>query len=190
MWQIVSMISDKVRIRMHIRNLEKKDAPLMLEWMHDPDVVTYLANDFEHMKIENCLSFMEAGAKDEQNIHLAICDDKDEYLGTVSLKNINKIHQNAEYAISTRKKAHGTGAAQFGTKEILKKAFEELGLNRVYLNVLEENVRADKFYNKMGFVYEGTFCRHLFIKGEFHNLKWYGMTKEKYEQLKEKEAQA
>ena len=31
---------------MRLRNLELKDAPLMLEWMHDPDVVKDLCGNF------------------------------------------------------------------------------------------------------------------------------------------------
>ena len=42
-------------------------------------------------------------------------DQDDEYLGTISLKNIDLKNKNAEYAISTRKKARGTGANQQAT---------------------------------------------------------------------------
>ncbi|MDD6194914.1 MAG: GNAT family protein [Lachnospiraceae bacterium] len=165
---------------MHTRPLEEKDAPLMLEWMHSEDVVCYLANDFQSMKLEDCLDFIRGCAEDKDNYHLAICDDCDEYLGTVSLKHIDRKNQNAEYAISTREKAHGTGAAQYGTKAILDKAFGELGLHRVYLNVIDANQRADRFYQKMGFHYEGMFSQHLFLKDRFWNLKWYAITKEEY----------
>ena len=51
---------------------------------------------------------------------------------------------------------------------------------RVYLNVLEENVRANKFYKKCGFRYEGTFQDHLCIHGAYKNLNWYGIRKEDF----------
>ena len=37
---------------MRIRPLEKKDAPLMLEWLQDPSVLTYLRLDGCHMTLE------------------------------------------------------------------------------------------------------------------------------------------
>jgi RimJ/RimL family protein N-acetyltransferase len=103
-------------------------------------------------------------------MHLAIVDEKDYYLGTISLKEIDHAAKNAEYAISTRASAHGTGAALQATREILRIAFEELHLDRVYLNVLDENSRANRFYQKCGFRYEGQFRDHLLIRGELKNL--------------------
>lgn len=166
---------------MYTRPLQEKDAPFMLEWMHSENVVSFLANNFADMQLEDCIEFIKASADDTDNYHLAICDDTDEYLGTVSLKHIDRKNKNAEYAISTREKAHGTGAAQVGTRDILEKAFGELQLHRVYLNVIDANERADRFYQKMGFYYEGIFEEHLYLKGRFWNLKWYGMTKEQFD---------
>lgn len=165
----------------HIRKLEEKDAPLMLEWMQDQELVQFLSKDFSHMELPDCIRFIQSSGEDGENIHRAICGEGDEYLGTVSLKQVDARNQNAEYAIALRRKALGTGASRAGTEEILKIAFEELGLNRVYLNVAEDNVRADRFYKKMNFRYEGTFKEHMFLKGEFRDLKWYGITRREYE---------
>ena len=79
-----------------------------------------------------------------------------------------------------RRCALGTGASHYGTQAVLKIAFEELELNRVYLNVLEENVRANRFYEKAGFRYEGTFREHLLVNGKYRDLKWYALTKTDY----------
>lgn len=87
----------------------------------------------------------------EENIHLAIATDADEYMGTVSLKDIDRKEQSAEFAITVRKSAMGKGYSWYGMREIIQKAFEEYGLNRVYWCVSAQNVRAVKFYNKHGF---------------------------------------
>ena len=137
---------------MKFRKLELKDAEAMLEWMHSKNVVEMLAQNFENKSLEDCKQFIKNANEDESIfLHRAICNDKDEYLGTVSLKHINMQDRNAEYAISMREKAMGTGASMYGTKEILKYAFDELQLEKVYLNVISENVRAKKFYAKAGF---------------------------------------
>ena len=36
---------------MKLRKLEAKDAPFMLEWMHDEDVVRYMRRDFMSMTL-------------------------------------------------------------------------------------------------------------------------------------------
>ena len=164
---------------MKLRKLEEKDIDRMLMWMHDPEINKNFLTDFSKYDRENVKQFVN-NAISKENINLACVDEQDNYLGTVSLKNINLISKNAEYAISFLANAHGTGAAAFATKEILNIAFFELGLERVYLNVLDENKRANRFYKKIGFIYEGEFKKHLYLHGEFKNLRWYRMLKEEY----------
>lgn len=169
---------------MYIRELQEKDAPFMLEWMHDKNLVEFLANDFQKMSIEDCLAFIQNSHTQDGFIHRAVCNEQDEYLGTVSLKNVDVKNGNAEYAIAMRSAALGTGASKAGTEAILQIAFDEMGLNRVYLNVLKDNMRANRFYEKMGFCYEGMFRGHLFINGAYRDLKWYGITKAEYQDRK------
>lgn len=85
----------------------------------------------------------------------------------------------AEYAISTRKYVHGTGATALATKEVLRIAFEKLGLKTVYLNVLEENERASHFYRKMGFEFQRKEEHAVEIKGVWKTLNWYNITNSK-----------
>ncbi|WP_455534654.1 GNAT family N-acetyltransferase [Roseburia inulinivorans] len=157
-----------------LRKLEQKDVPYMLEWMHDPAVACNFRADFKNMTEQNAIEFVK-NSFTEENQNFAFVDDNDEYMGTISLKHISATDKNAEYAIVTRTKAQGTGLAYNATQDILKYAFEELGLHRVYLNVLEENERANHFYKKCGFQYEGKFVDHLFLEGRYKNLNWYGI---------------
>ena len=48
---------------MKLRKLEEKDAPLMLEWMHDPEVVADMRTNFADKTLEDCLSFIKAFVK-------------------------------------------------------------------------------------------------------------------------------
>lgn len=168
-----------------LRQLLLKDAPLMLEWMHDPETQKCFRKDMLQMTIKDAEHFCEASntlkeLKSGESIHCAIVSEVDEYLGTVSLKNIDLEAQNAEYAISLREKARGKGIAKEATMLILKKAFSELGLHRVYLNVLSNNYRAIRLYEKCGFAYEGEFRDHLYLNGEYVSWKWYAMLRDDY----------
>ena len=75
---------------MHLRKLKTQDAQFMLEWMHDDSVIHYMRANFAAMQIDDCMNFIEESMYEKQNVHLAITDDNDEYMGTVSLKNILK----------------------------------------------------------------------------------------------------
>ena len=168
---------------MYLRPLEEKDVEGMLEWMNDPDIqkcFRFLAQDKTREDVLDFIREAEINPVNGKSIHYAIADDNNEYLGTISLKNVDLKSMNAEYAISLRKCAQGKGIAAWATKEILKKAFEEFHLQRVYLNVLSDNEKAIRLYEKCGFVYEGAFRRHLLLRGELKTLKWYSILDSEY----------
>jgi len=162
---------------MRLRQLGKKDAPLILEWMKDPNINCFFRFDPETITIESIINFIDKAMNSQTDRHYALVDDADTYLGTISLKNINMVRKNAEYSISIRKNIIGTGAALFGTTEVLKIAFSKLKLHKVYLNVLSDNFRAIRFYEKIGFVFEGEFVDHLFIRSQYRSLKWYAIVR-------------
>lgn len=169
-----------------IRKLEMKDLPYMYEWMHDEAVTENLQADFASFTKENVSDFIKQAMEQNEssdNIHYAITDENDEYMGTISLKNINRKDKNAEYAIVTRTKAHGKGYAREATKDILSLGFNTYGLEKIYLYVVTENIAANKFYKKCGFKEEGVFRRHLFIHDSFHDIRWYSVLKEELEEI-------
>lgn len=168
---------------MKLRQLKIKDVERMLTWMHSKESKDIFAKDFNKYTKEDVTNFVKM-KNTKNNINYACVNDDDEYLGTVSLKNIDYDNKNAEYAISFMKEAQGTGAALFATKEILKQAFEELNLEKVYLDVLETNKRAISFYKKVGFIQEGTFRKHFIKNNEYINLLYFSILKEEYYEKK------
>ena len=110
---------------MRLRKLEIRDAPLMLEWMRDESVVCYFRKDFAKMTMDDCIDFIQRAQKETENIHLAIADDRDEYMGTVSLKQIRG--NIAELGIALRAAAMGRGYALFGMNEIMEYGFRTRG---------------------------------------------------------------
>ena len=163
----------------HLRKLEKKDIPGMLEWMHEPETKRWFRFDAASMTEERAATFI-SGSFTEKNRHYAIADHSDNYLGTISLEEIDRGNSHALYAISLRSCARGTNAALDATGLLLEIAFRELDLERVYLNVLSDNLRAKHFYEKAGFHYEGHFRKHLKLNGEWRDLDWYAILREDY----------
>ena len=121
----------------------------MLEWMHDQSVTEYMQADFASKTIEDCEHFIKAAQDISENMHLAIVDNQDIYMGTVSLKNIS--NTDAEFAITIRKAAMGKGYSIYGMREIIRIGFENLNLQTIYWCVSPENKRAVCFYDKNGY---------------------------------------
>lgn len=136
---------------MRLRKLLPADAPLMLEWMHDESVVAHLGTNFATKTLDDCKNFIEASQNDPENLHLAVVDDADVYMGTVSLKHVDHESKTAEFAITVRAAAMGHGYSRFGMAEILSMGVKELGLTAIYWCVSTENQRAVRFYDKCGY---------------------------------------
>ncbi len=133
---------------MNVRYLDIKDAELMLEWMHDLDVVSDLYTDFMSLTLEDCKKFIKESKKNQENLHLAIVDQNDTYMGTVSLKHIDEDGKTAEFAITIRSCAMGKGFSKFGMTQILQIGIEKIGLKKIYWCVSKNNIRAIRFYDK------------------------------------------
>lgn len=131
---------------MKLRKLQEKDAPYMLEWMHDEELVRHMHKNFSSMNLSDCINFIKNSEGTKENIHFAIVDENDEYLGTVSLKNISEGH--AEFGIVVRRNAMGSGVAAESMKRILQYGFDELSLEFVFWCVDKKNLRALSFYDK------------------------------------------
>lgn len=163
---------------MRLRKLELKDAPLMLEWMHDEDVVGNLRGNFSEKTLNDCENFIKNSADKEKNIHLAIVSDEDEYMGTVSLKNIDRTNNSGEFAITIRKCAMRRGYSWWGMEEILKLAFEQYNLESVYWCVSRKNERAVRFYDKHNFHETVDIADNILSQYDgIADLKWYSVLK-------------
>ena len=163
---------------MRLRNLKIKDAPLMLEWMHDTSVVEKLKTNFSTKTIDDCKAFIKASKDKTKDINLAIVSNEDEYMGTVSLKNIDYENNCAEFAITVRKSAMGRGYSWWGMEEIIRLAFDKYGLENVYWCVSRANKRAVRFYDKHNF-HEVVDIPNSILeryKG-LDDLKWYSVLK-------------
>ena len=146
----IGWIAEEWSLIMKLREFLMKDAPLMLEWMHDDYVVHDMKTDFTSKTLEDCISFINAAQDTTENLHLAIVDDNDTYMGTVSLKSISNYA--AEFAITVRKSAMGNGFAKHAMSAIIEKGFKELDLKNIYWFVSPQNARALRFYDKNGYM--------------------------------------
>ncbi len=161
---------------MRLRKLENKDAGYMLEWMHDDNVVSNLAGNFASKQLEDCLAFIESSQDTSSDLNLAIVDESDEYMGTVSLKHINQAESFAEFAIAIRATAMGKGFSKYAMQEIIRIGKEDYRLERIYWCVATDNHRAVRFYDKNGYQRVENIpdsLKNLYSKKQLASFYWY-----------------
>lgn len=104
-----------------------------------------------------------------------------ELVGISILKNIDMIHRKAEFAIYLGSKdARGKGLGYEATYKTLQFAFNKLGLNRVYLKVLRDNIDAMKLYKRIGFAQEGILRKSVFKNNTFKDEHFLGLLKDDF----------
>jgi len=151
----------------------------MLEWMHDADCVGKLQSDFMSKTLDDCNNFINYAQTPKDDLHLAIADDNDTYMGTVSLKHIDLTQKRAEFAISIRSCAMGKGLSHAAMTAILEKGLQEMGLEEIYWCVSPENKRAVRFYDKNGYPRARTesVCAPHYTPAQIQSYIWYAVTR-------------
>jgi len=91
---------------------------------------------------------------------------------------VDGVNLKAEFYISMgRHEFKRKGIASRASRMLLEYAFGQLHLNKVYLNVDEENIAACNLYEKLGFQMEGRFIKDIVHRGAFINRCRYAIFK-------------
>jgi RimJ/RimL family protein N-acetyltransferase len=162
---------------MYLREVQRDDVPVINRWRQDRALVDRLGAPFRHIDIEVDAAWFDAYlARRGTDVRCAICrDGSTEIVGLVSLTGIDPIHRHAEFHILLGADAHGEGMGTDATRAILRHAFGDLNLHRVFLHVLTTNTAAIRMYEKTGFTREGTLRQAAFKNGTYQDLMVMGI---------------
>ncbi len=170
--------------RVYLRPLEIDDADNFVTWLNDEEVNKYLIRTMPLNKIRE-REFLEGLYKDNKEVILGIAlKANDELIGVIGLHKISLAFHNAEMGIiigdkSRWSKGYGTEAVGL----IVKYGFDQLNLHRIYLTVLDFNLRAIRVYEKSGFKMEGTFREHVYRHGKYCDVLLMGILKDEWKNL-------
>lgn len=161
-----------------LRDFLADDIELKVQWINDPRNNQFLHYDLP-LVFDKTLKWFH-GRNMKRRLDCTI-----EYggipVGLIGLLEIDSIHKKAEYYICIgENKYKGKGIARSATRMLIEYAFNELGLNKVYLNVDADNVIACRLYEKCGFTCEGYFKKDMFHRGDFIDRKRYAILAESW----------
>lgn len=157
----------------YLREIQRDDLAEINRWRNDKELVGFLGAPFRFVNKEVDDKWFDSYLSSRSNnVRLAICDSaSSDMLGLVYLLHIDWLNRSCEYAIQIGKSSsHGHGVGYEATINILRHAFTDLNLHRIYLTVLASNHRAIKLYNKVGFSLEGNHRQAVFKNGQYLDL--------------------
>ncbi len=104
------------------------------------------------------------------------------FIGQCALFNLHEPEQTCELGIAIGDKTYwGRGYGRDAIQVLLDYAFRLRGIRRVYLTVIETNIRAIKAYSACGFVEEGRLRKHVWSNGDYVDLVHMGILREEWE---------
>ncbi|MBD5528320.1 MAG: UDP-4-amino-4,6-dideoxy-N-acetyl-beta-L-altrosamine N-acetyltransferase [Lachnospiraceae bacterium] len=110
-------------------------------------------------------------------VQMMICEtESGRPVGSVYLRDIDRQHKKAEYGIfiggeGARGKGYGTMAARL----MIRYAFEDMGLHRLFLRAFADNTRAIRSYEKAGFEREAYLRDDVCIDGRYRDIVLMGI---------------
>lgn len=125
-------------------------------------------------------NLFHALTKTDEGFSLMFCIFDGDLRGFMTLNNINYQRNSAFIGNIAIKE----GSRQFlgldASKWLINYCFETLNLNRIYGHTWSDNPKMDSFYKRIGAVHEGTERQHTWKKGQYVDLKIWGILREEW----------
>jgi RimJ/RimL family protein N-acetyltransferase len=169
-----------------LRPIERTDLTRFVEWFGDPEVRRYLES-YMGFSMDQELAWYEAMIKQPMEEHPFAVEAKQrlgkwEHIGSSGLMHVDWRVRSAEFGIVIGNRRYwNKGIGTDITRLILKHAFAMLNLNRVYLRVFSENVRAIHVYEKVGFRREGCMREAEYRDGTYTDIYLYSILRPEWE---------
>jgi UDP-4-amino-4,6-dideoxy-N-acetyl-beta-L-altrosamine N-acetyltransferase len=146
------------------------DTDDVVRWRSTPDILAQMFSDEPPTRATHLewLAGIQARGNRQEFVIVECATGRS--IGTIGLEIDSRNHR-AEFGILIGEPdARGKGYAREAGKLILRYAFDDLKMHRVYLHVLVDNEPAIKLYEALGFHREGTLRRHAFKRGVFRDV--------------------
>lgn len=176
--------------RTRLRAINQEDLPLFVEWLNDPEVIQGLIH-YQPFSLDDERDWYESMRKrpqEERPLMLDIkIDNSWKPIGDLGFFGIDWRIRSAEFGIVIGLKEYwDQGYGTEAMRLMLNHGFKTLNLNRIYLQVYENNLRAIRVYEKTGFRQEGQLRQAHFQDGSYMDVILMSILRSDWDQSDEK----
>ena len=144
--------------RLVLRKWKESDAKAMFELAKDPDIGP-IAGWPPHKNVEESLNVIKNVLCGKEAYAICFKDDN-EPIGTIELKlkgaDLVQNDDECELGYWLGKKYWGKGIMPEAARELVRRAFEDLGMSKVWLGFYDGNNKSKRVAEKLGFKYQWT----------------------------------
>lgn len=166
--------------KVRLRPVRDDDLALLLAVANDPSLRGWLRFERPITESEE-RAWMAHLHDDEGRVWLVEHAATGRRLGVLSLLDWNRVARHAELGVTLlRAEDRGAGFGSEACRLALRHAFGDMGLQRVHLNVYEDNP-ALRLYLRLGFREEGRLRRHTYKRGAYRDVLVMGLLREEWD---------
>lgn len=164
-----------------LRPLTSNDLPMFFQWINNREQVLFNA-PYKPVSEANHKEWFASIQQRNDIVIFGIWSIKDNRLiGSCQLKDINFIHRSAELQIRIGVvEMRGKGLGKDAISLLLKFAFDDLNLHRVFVQVFSTNHTAIRTYEGSGFAMEGKLREAAFIEGNYVDVLVMGVLRNEF----------
>ncbi len=167
---------------LRVRRLEFDDLPTRVRWMNSCEIYSQMPLRIPVSLSETRKWFADNLLK-ESRYDFAFCHGRSVESPVVcmaGLVDIDYRNRRAELYIMVDPARTGQGLGSRCLKWLCNFGFGQLNLNKLYLYTLEDNWRARRFYERYGFVHEGTLRKHAYHLGDLVDRYVHGLLRSEW----------
>jgi len=169
--------------RLILRPFRLEDINIVQELAGDKyiaEMTLYIPHPYEDGMAEEWIETHIENFNEDRSLELAIVHKEEKYLiGAISI-GCHKKFDHGELGYWIGRKYMNNGYCTEASKGIVRYAFEEMKLNRIFARHLGKNPASGKVMKKLGMKYEGLLRQHVRKWGKYEDLVYYGLLKDEY----------
>jgi RimJ/RimL family protein N-acetyltransferase len=157
--------------KVFFRAIEESDLPALQQWLNDPDI-SHLVGGFSFpVSLAEQRRWYERSLQDSKNVRWMVCTNDGEAIGLTGLWEIDWRNRHALTALKLGvKTVQGKGYGTDAVMTLMSYAFAQLGLNRLWGEILPFNTGSYQTYvGKCGWKVEGVYRQHVLRDGVYYD---------------------
>ncbi|HBW36560.1 GNAT family N-acetyltransferase [Desulfosporosinus sp. BICA1-9] len=169
-------------LKTSIRPIEEDDLDEIYQWYNDQEVNLWSSGAWPlntlQSKDQLAVKFLDESPDTHRYI---ILDENERLIGTIGFKEINIPARSVALFVVIGDKNYWGKA--YGTDAVITFArylFSQWNFHRISLDTWDQNIRAIKAYEKVGFVIEGRQREARYVLGNYHDAILMGLLREEF----------
>ncbi|MEE8421960.1 MAG: GNAT family protein [Dehalococcoidia bacterium] len=174
--------------RVRLRPLELADAEQLRAWFSNPELLQLMAAAPYQFSLAAEEEFIRSKSTNdwEHGIALAIevldAGDEPLLIGTVELRLLSPEARLGELGIAIGDPEYWSrGYGEDVVRTVCRYGFEDLDLHRIGLTTAAYNARAQRCYEKVGFIVEGSMRESRYVCGRYYDMTVMGLLRGEFE---------